>query len=60
MAISCLGSFVKDRFDMLKSIGVGDLFRLFQVGDNLIGSTLINFCEIWLGDCLRCKFRDDQ
>ena len=43
MGISCLGSFVKDRFDMLKSLGVGDLFRLFQVGDNLIGSTLINF-----------------
>ena len=46
--------------DMLKSIGFRDLLGLLQVRDDLIGSTLVDLCKIWLGDCLRCKLRDDQ
>ena len=34
--------------------------ELFQVQDSQIESTLIDLCEIWLGECLRCKLRDDQ
>ena len=31
-----------------------------QVRNDLIGSTLVDLCEIWLGDCLGCKLQDDQ
>ena len=44
----------KKCFDMLKSIGFGDL-RIFQVRDDLIGSTLVDLCEIRLGGSLGCK-----
>ena len=40
---------------MLKSIGFGDLVR-----DDLIGSTLVDLCEIPFGGSLGCKLRDDQ
>ena len=36
-------SFAKVCFDMLKSIGFGNFF---QVRDNLIGSTLVDLCDI--------------
>ena len=58
MGISCLGSFWKDCFDILKSRGFWDSVR--QIGDNLIGSTLVELCEIWLGGSLGCKLQDDQ
>ena len=32
----------------------------FEAQDDLIGSTLVVLCEIWLGDCLRCKLQDGQ
>ena len=44
----------KKCFDMLKSIGFGDL-RIFQVRDDLIGSTLVDLCEIQLGGSLGYK-----
>ena len=31
-----------------------------QVRNDLIGSTLVDLCEIWLGDCLGGKLRDNQ
>ena len=45
---------------MLKSAGFGDLVRLFQFGDGLIGSTLVDLCEIELGTSLRSKLQDDH
>ena len=60
MGIIFLGSFGKYCFDRLKSTEFGDSVRLFQVQDNLIGSSLVDLFEIWLGDCLRCKLQDDQ
>ena len=45
---------------MLKSIGFGDLVRLFQVRDDPIGSTLVDLCEIWFGGSVGCKLQDDQ
>ena len=55
MGMSCPGSAGKDCFDMLKSIGFGIWLDFLQVEDGLIGSTLVDLCEILLGDCLRCK-----
>ena len=52
MGTSCPGTFEKDCFDMLKSIGFG---HFFQVQDSLIWPILVDLCEIWLGDCLRWK-----
>ena len=45
---------------MLKSIGFGDLASFFQVGDDLIGFTLFDLCEIRFGGSLGCKLRDGQ
>ena len=45
---------------MLKSIGFGDLERFFQVRDDLIGSTLVDSCEVSFGGSLGCKLRDNQ
>ena len=45
---------------MLKSIGFGDLAKLFEVRDDLIGSTLVDLCEIQFGGSLVCKLRDNQ
>ena len=40
-------SFAKGCFDMLKSIGFGNFFSdFFQVRDNLVGSTLVDLCQI--------------
>ena len=60
MGMSCPGIAGKNCFHMLKSIGLEIWSDFLKIRDNLIGSTLVAFCEIWLGDCLRCKFRDDQ
>ena len=35
-------------------------FTFFQYRDNLIGSTLVDFCEIWWGGSLRAKLWDKQ
>ena len=45
---------------MLKSIGFGDLVILFQVRDDLIGSTSVDLSEIRFGGSLECKLPDDQ
>ena len=45
---------------MLKSIGFGALVDFFQVGDDLIGSTLVDVCEIQFGGSVGCKFRGNQ
>ena len=46
---------------MPKSIGFWKIWSEFsQVWDDLIGSTLVDLCEIWLGSSLTCKLRDNQ
>ena len=40
---------------MLKSIGFGDLEDFFQVREDLIGSTLVDLCEIQFGCSLGSK-----
>ena len=35
-------------------------FTFFQVRDNLVGSTLVDLCEIWWGGSLRVKLWDKQ
>ena len=47
-------------FDMLKSIGFGDLERLFSSSRQSDRVYLVDLCEIWLGGSLGCKLRDDQ
>ena len=60
MNMSCPGSVGKDCFDMLKSIGFGDWSDFLQVRDGVIGPTLVDLCEVWLGGSLGCKLRDDK
>ena len=60
MVISWPCIFEKECFDMLKSIGFEIWSEFFQVWQDLIGSTLVDLCQIWLGSSLGCKLRDDQ
>ena len=60
MGISSPCIFGKESFDMLKSIGFGDLVRLLLSSRKLIGSSLIDLCEIWLGGSLECNLRGNQ
>ena len=46
MGTSCACSFGKDCFDRLKNIGLKYLARLFSSSRDLIGSTLVDLCEI--------------
>ena len=32
----------------------------YQFQEYLIGSTLVDLCEIWLGESLRCRLYDNQ
>ena len=60
MGITWFGECGRDCFDMMKSLVLRDMARLFQISDRLIGSTLVDLCEIWLRDCLRCKLQGNQ
>ena len=41
-------------------VRIADLVRLLSIRDDLIMSTSVDLCEIWLKDVLRCKLRDHQ
>ena len=45
---------------MLKSKEFGHLVGFFLVRDDLIGSTLVDLCEIGLGGSSRCRLQDNQ
>ena len=45
---------------MLKSIGFGDLKRLFSSSRRSVGSTFVDLCEILFGGSLGSKLQDDQ
>ena len=57
---SCPGSLGKTVSICWTAKDLGIWSDFFQVWDNLIGSTLVDLCEIWLRDFLRWKLQDDE